>query len=280
MAENSSSNETPAAHSAVTPDVTASPDAAVNASKPLFTKEDVNGYIQIGIAAAVQKLEQDYELRLAALNTRLTSVEAENQELKERLDSAQMDCQLAKQQALERFEKMERLLQEAGTRYKRQEKEINDLEQYSRRSHLRIRGLIMQPGETYKGAVARLCTTQLGVRIQEQDLDDAHPLPTKAPSTVPNQLANESPPPPPKPMMIVRFHCRHQRDAVLKARAALKGKGIVIAEDLTKRNQDLLRNLHATGKFTSTWSWMGKIYAIARGEKKSVRYDIHDAIPN
>ena len=274
MSETGSSNTTPTTGRAVTPDVTTSAVTTANATELLFTKDDVSSYIQIGIAAAIKKLEEDYERKLATLNSRLSSVEVENQELKERLDSVQINCKLVKH-AEERLKKMEHLLEDANKTKKQQEKEINNLEQYSRRSHLRIRGLRMLPDETCKSAVTRFCKTWLHVKIQEDDLDDAHPLPTTTPSTEPKRITG----PQPTPTIIVRFHCRHQRDAVLKARKALKGQSIVISEDLTKKNQDLLRRLHDSGKFASTWSWMGKVYAIARGENRSVRYDIHDTIP-
>ena len=126
---------------------------------------------------------------------------------------------------------------------------VSSLEQYSRRSHLRIRGLQAMSGESHKSAVVRLCGNKLGIKITELDLDDAHPLPTKTTSST--QRRNNGPPPP--PTMIVRFHRRDQRDAVIRARTALKGQGIVITEDLTKKNQELLRKLHDSKSYKNSF---------------------------
>jgi hypothetical protein len=282
---NAARTETASPDHSDTPDVTQPKDAAADATKPLFSKQDVSSYVEIGVTAALEKIDADYELRFAALNARLTAVEAENQELKERLESAQMDAETAQTAADERLNKLEQLqvqLQNAQVSYvesfRKHEKEINDLEQYSRRSHLRIRGLHVQHGETYKRAVARFCSSQLRVDIHETDLDDAHPLPSKTKPSTDSTTRPSGPPPP--PTMIVRFHCRDQRDAVLRARKVLKNQGIVVAEDLTQLNQALLKKMKDSNQFTSSWSWMGKIYGIPTGQTRAVRINIHDTFPS
>jgi hypothetical protein len=281
-ASNTTRTETASPKHSDTPDVTQPTDAA----KLLFSKEDVSEYVQIGVTAALKKIEADYETRLAALDARLTAVEAENQELRERLESARMDAEAAQTAADERLGKLERLqvqLQRTQVSYvesfKKHEKEINDLEQYSRRSHLRIRGLQVQHGETYKRAVARFCSTRLRVDIHETDLDDAHPLPSKPKPSAASTTTRPSGPPP-LPTMIVRFHCRDQRDAVLRARKVLKNQGIVVAEDLTQLNQALLKKMKDSDQFTNSWSWMGKIYGIPAGQTRAVRVSIHDTFPS
>lgn len=282
---NAARTETAIPDHSVTPEVTQPTDAAVDATKLLFNKEDISSYVQIGVTAAIEKIEADYEMRFAALNARLTAVEAENKELRERLESAQMDAGTAQTAADERLNKLEQLqvqLQNAQVSYvesfRKHEKEINDLEQYSRRSHLRIRGLHVQHGETYKRAVARFCSSRLRVDIHETDLDDAHPLPSKTKPSA-NSTTRPSGPPPP-PTMIVRFHCRDKRDAVLRARKVLKNQGIVVAEDLTQLNQALLKKMKDSNQFTNSWSWMGKIYGIPTGQMRAVRVNIHDTFPS
>ena len=289
MASNSNvAHENAAPESRVTPESIQTPDAATTLdSKQFFTKEDVSRYVKIGISAALEKLEADYESRLAALNERLNRVEDDNKDLRERLESSQMDAKLAQTTAEARHKKMEELqekVQNTQVRYletvKNHESEINDLEQYSRRSHIRIRGLRVQQGESYKGAVARFCSTRLRVRILESDLDDAHPLPSRttprATTGQPDGLASHPPP----HTMIVRFFRRDQRDNVLRSRKLLKDQGIVISEDLTKKNQALLRKLKDSNQFKSSWSWMGKIYGIPTGQMRAVRVNIHDTFPS
>jgi hypothetical protein len=289
MASNSNTDnkQTAAPERPVTPDLTHTQDAAADTAKPLFTKQDVSNYIGIGVSAALKKLQADYDSRLAALNTRLKKVEAENDHLRDQLESTKMDMQLAQTAAEVRTKRLEHLqseAQNAQVRYleiiKKHESEINDLEQYSRRSHIRIRGLRVQTGETYKGAVARFCANRLHVQILETDLDDAHPLPSKTTPRATTAQSNGPPTQPPLPTIIVRFFRRDQRDAVLRARSALKNQGIVIMEDLTKRNQELLKKLKDSELFTNSWSWMGKIYAVPHGQKTAKRFHIHDDIPS
>jgi hypothetical protein len=134
----------------------------------------------------------------------------------------------------------------------------------------------VQKGESSKAAIVRLCRTRLNVTIAESDLDDAHPLPAPTPK---KPAATNGLPLTPPPVLIARFHQRELRDAVLRARSALKGQNIAISEDLTAPNQKLLKKLYESDSYTSSWSWMGKIYAIRRGEIRAKRITIHDVIP-
>jgi signal transduction histidine kinase len=285
MAPSKTITNTPSA-SIDTPDGTTAEDVAADAAKkPMFSKEDLNGYIKIGIEAALVKVEEDFELKLAALTARLNSVEADNQDLREQLASVQMDSQLAEERAEKQRKKTDRLAEEQSASLnalrdsiRRHESLINDLEQYSRRSHLRIRGLKVLEGESYKGAIVRLCKNRLNVHLEETDLDDAHPLPTPAPKK-PTATNGLPPPSLPPPVMIARFHRRELRDAILRARSQLKGQNIAISEDLTAPNQKLLKKLYDSDCIVSSWSWMGKIYGISRGETRAKRYTIHDNIP-
>ncbi|ELT96651.1 hypothetical protein CAPTEDRAFT_187386 [Capitella teleta] len=47
---------------------------------------------------------------------------------------------------------------------------------------------------------------------------------------------------------------------------SLKGQRISISEDLTSKNQNLLRSLQNSANFQSAWSWKGHIYAKPVGE--------------
>ncbi|ELT90800.1 hypothetical protein CAPTEDRAFT_185365 [Capitella teleta] len=138
------------------------------------------------------------------------------------------------------------------------EKETNHLEQYSRRSHLRINGMKVVRGEghavDYKQQVSNFVSHTLHdkggvpISLNPEDIDAAHPLPSKNPNDIPT--------------IIVRFHAREKRNKVIAARRQLKGKKITINEDLTSKNFKLLKELQKCEKFSSAWSWNGKIYAI------------------
>lgn len=259
-------------------------ETSVTAADVTYTKDEISPIIQKCIQVALKEFEKQHEEKLAALNIRLTNTETLNRELKARLDAEEIKRKEEAKVASKRLCQLEKdvlniqkELRGKQVSSKHNEIEINDLEQYSRRSHLRIRGLHVQSGENYKSAVARLCSTKLQVPIKEEDLDAAHPLPQTTRRTSSKQAQQQQQQP---PNIIARFHQRDQRDAVIKARALLKNSKIVVSEDLTAKNQDLLKRLHASNQFTSSWSWMGKIYAIPRGANKAKKISIKDTIPS
>lgn len=241
-----------------------------------YSREEIRPIIKACVQKALDEFDKQYEEKLAALHARLTNAEETNKQLREKLEEAEKKRAAGDERMCQIERKLEEVQKELSAKKistKNHEIEINDLEQYSRRSHIRIRGLNMQHGESYKAAVARLCSTQLGVQIKEEDLDAAHPLPQAKHDNRNGQQKQQRP-----PTMIARFHRRDQRDDVIRARSVLKDSGIVVSEDMTKKNQDLLHRLFVSKQYTSSWSWMGKIYAIPRGETKAKRMSIHDTI--
>lgn len=164
-------------------------------------------------------------------------------------------------------------------------KKNNQLEQYSRRSNIRIRGLEVPEGESSKRVVAAFINDHLKgrdgkpVEVTENDFDAAHPLPPLKLKAKPNQEKSINSQLEKKiPVLIVKFHDRDTRDAVIKCRRSLKGTNFTIQEDLTRANADLLNRLSNAPGMKNAWSWGGKIFAIASGERKPQRYDI-DANP-
>ena len=265
--------------SALADECTRGIDGTTDAS-PTYTKEEIRPIIRKCVEVALAEFDKQYAEKLAALNDRLSEAEAQNKQLRERLETVEKDKAVEQEKISNMETALEEVLGQLRAKelcQKKHETEINDLEQYSRRSHLRIKGLFTQHGESYKAAVARLCSTELQVEIKEEDLDAAHPLPqsTRRNNRNGQQKQQEVQP----PVIIARFHRRDQRDAVIRARAVLKQRKIVISEDLTKRNQELLQRLYDSKQYTSSWSWMGKIFAIPRGETRAKKFGIHDIIP-
>lgn len=168
----------------------------------------------------------------------------------------------------------------------------NHLEQYSRRSHLRIHGLPIPEGGDCKHVVAGFISKHLkdrdgnSVLCSVTDFDAAHPLP------LPKAIKDKDTTTPKTtliPSIIVRFHSRDLRDRVMYARRSLKGKRssrdapkFRITEDLTGRNAALLRRLQEqakepNGPYEAAWAWEGRIYVKTKGERKAKKMDIFDA---
>lgn len=149
------------------------------------------------------------------------------------------------------------------------EKETNNLEQYSRRSNIRITGLVVnETNPDYKQCVCdfvgRNLTDKEGnaIIITPDDIDAAHPLPSR------DQTKTAT--------IIVKFHSREKRDIIIKHRRDLKGKKMAISEDLTSKNIKLLKELNSSPDFSSAWSWGGKVFAIHTTGGKPHKFDIHD----
>ena len=213
--------------------------------------------------AATKKIADIIEKKLATMEKKLNKCEQKCQDL----NSLQ-------QKASSEIEQLKGEVKTLRGEMKSQEFKINDLEQYSRRSHLRIRGLRMTKGEDCKKHVARVCTEELQVPVRVEDLDAAHPLPL--PLSAKNATNNQRLK---LPQVIVRFHARDLRDRVIRARKHLRGKNIVISEDLTAQNQRLLTQLRKNEEITDCWSWHGKIFGINRNEQRPRQYRSLEDIP-
>lgn len=242
----------------VTPDAgkqTPSPQGTAEAPSCCLTREEVEAIREA--AAASNKVATMLEAKLIAYDQRLQKCEEQIKENEKRHEKEVS-------QLKEKLKKMQEEIEKRNTCVL--EEEINNLEQYSRRSHIRIRGLQLPTGRSHKESVAQFCAHELQVTVRPEDLDDAHPLPSRPNAATPPHST------PAAPQMIVRFHARELRDRVIKARSRLRGKGITISEDLTPKNQQLLSELRTNENIANAWSWQGKIFALHHHERKPRRY--------
>lgn len=183
-----------------------------------------------------------------------------------------------------RFKAMEERLQEKEREIERLEVRINDLEicadeleQYSRRSTIRITGVPELANEDIV-QVTQQVLSHLSVSPAINRVHRVGPLP-KAASQVPAPSAHASPssssPPPtsssspeptnPKPRAILcQFLSYSDKAAVMKNRHILydEMKGVHINEDLTRKRSNLLykcRVLKRQKKILECWSYDGRI---------------------
>lgn len=123
----------------------------------------------------------------------------------------------------------------------------NANEQYSRKYNLRIGGIKEEPDEDCYGVVFKFVESQLGVTINDAEIDRVHRV-GKPGGLNPRQL-------------IVKFKGFRAKQEILKNRRKLKGKtGIFINEDLTATNLELLRYARQAENISSAWSNDGKIF--------------------
>ena len=100
------------------------------------------------------------------------------------------------------------------------ERELNDLQQYSRRWNLRV--FKMPEKETAADCIAKVCaifSDKVGIPITASDIEVAHRTGQRSSTRA-------------RPIL-VRFFDRKKSDSVIISRRNLKNKGIVTGEDLT-----------------------------------------------
>lgn len=127
-------------------------------------------------------------------------------------------------------------------------KEINELEQYSRRNCLRVFGIEEKEAENTNDIIGKVASKYLGIELNPTDIDRSHRV---------GKNDQRSP-----RAIIVKFSNYEARNRFIKNRRKLKGTKIVIREDLTKVNQDLLKATKNNPLVTSAWSQEGRIIAL------------------
>lgn len=254
----------------------------------VFSRQEVDDLVSAALKTFGVSMEKLYNDKLEALSERQRNVE-------DRCEGLEHEIALVRTtraQDLDGVEARAQLLRSETERLTKKVEEcerwVNSVEQHSRRSSLRIRGLQPEQGEDPKLTVLKFVNNVLGLRdaggqrvqLGRNELDAAHPLPVRQPPPSASQGASAVPRAPGPAPFIVAFHDRATRDLVISARRQLKGKRFSIAEDLTAANQRLLLRVRDCPAVESAWSWQGKVTAVLRGEKRPRRFDLHDRLPS
>ena len=134
--------------------------------------------------------------------------------------------------------------------------DVNELEQYSRRNCLRVFGVEETKEENPEEIIMNLAKGQLGITtITPDDIERTHRVgrPTEGRPRA----------------IIVQFMGYKMRNKFIQNRRKLKGTKIVVKEDLTYRNQQLLKTTQEHRGTDNAWSKDGKIFAhfVKDGEK-------------
>ena len=157
--------------------------------------------------------------------------------------------------------KLQQMIDSTMKRLSAVERRQDDLEQYSRSNCLVIHGCEnvpkSKPGK-YLEIENFVCNTlnehlQLDSPLQANDLDIAHPLPSKKGTSV-----------------IVKFIRRTQKNEVYRKKRLLKGTKMIITESLTKRRLQLLEKACLEFKQCPVRSWKGEIFVFHNNKKKVI----------
>ena len=159
------------------------------------------------------------------------------------------------------FNKIEQMVDSAIKRISAVEKRVDDLEQYGRSNCLIIHGCEnvpdSKPGKTPETEkyVCNIINSNLKLEspLQVQDLDIAHPLPSKKGTPI-----------------IIKFLRKTQRNEVYRKKRLLKGTKMIITESLTKRRLQLLEKARTAFNNCPVWSWKGEVYVFHNNKKKLI----------
>ena len=130
---------------------------------------------------------------------------------------------------------------------------LDDTEQHSRRSSLRVFGISEEPNENTENCVINVFKEKMGVTIKPEAVDRCHRIGRK------NDV-NKGPRP-----ILVKFVSYRSRQEVYNMKKRLKGTRIVVSEDLTSHNYNLLKSAKDRCGKQRAWSNDGRVFISHNG---------------
>ena len=124
--------------------------------------------------------------------------------------------------------------------------ELDDLQQYSRRTCLLIHGVAEEEAENVEAKVFDVINKEVKADLEIKDVSRTHRLGKKRTDNKPRPI-------------IVRFLSYRQRKQVFDKKKALNGKKMVITENLTKSRYALLQKCKDFFEKENVWTYDGRI---------------------
>ncbi|PSN42454.1 hypothetical protein C0J52_18914 [Blattella germanica] len=160
-------------------------------------------------------------------------------------DSLVGELKAALDASTEAIRKLEAAFQERGRRIHDLESKLSekhdDLEQYGRRMCLRVFGIPEERNED-TDMIAIDVAKRINVDLSIQDIDRSHRI----------GKINAGP-------VIIKFISYRKRSEVFRSKKLLKGSGITVREDLTKRRHSLLKMAITNFGLQNVWTVDGNI---------------------
>lgn len=222
-----------------------------------------SGYLQqIQPVASTHFGLSDSDVMRVALQCKLLITSEIDKLVKEKVDIATSDLKNTVVSLKDENDKLKQSISELETKLLTK---VDDLEQYSRRSCIRISGIEEVTDENTDEIVLQLAN-RLDVELNPRDIDRSHRV------GAPKSVETDRQPTRPREI-IVKFKSYQARLALLKGRKALRRnkEGIYINEDLTQTRKSLAyecRTLKRDRKISNTWVYNGNIFIAERDGTK------------
>lgn len=212
----------------------------------LMTKSDIDKLLDKKLEKLRKDIKAENRALVEQLEGRIFDLEKENDVLKKKVETLENQAQNN-----EKFS--------ASMDYK-----LNELEQQGRKNSIRIVGLNdsneRESVEECVDKIVNFVNNSLEVQLSKTDIDIAHRL---------GRYNKERP-----RTIICKFTHRRKKAEIIYNRRKLSGKGQVIFEDLTKRNQDILKAAYKLDSVKNTYSIDGKLFVVLKnGKKRRLQYD-------
>ncbi|KAK6178319.1 hypothetical protein SNE40_013118 [Patella caerulea] len=229
--------------------------------------------IQEQLKSVVTRTNLDESLRISLENIRSdickeikAEISVEITELKTTLSEEKEKVQAL---VLERDQLKSEMLSLA-TNQQRMENGIKDSiklgnrnEQYSRKKNIKVLGVIEKDGENLRADFKKISFEYAGVRLNDTQIVAIHRLPS-----------NNSDYPRP---IIVKLLQSDVKIALMRKRQKFKVKGILLFEDITKRNTQLINRLKNHNSIDSAWVFNGSVHAKTYQDER-LSFDLFDNI--
>lgn len=227
-------------------------------------KDEITSEIKAEMKSEYDKIHEKIKkvnTKLVEQATEVENLKSEASDLKEEIEKLKSENDRLKT----KNEQISDTLAQREQKLQVNEKEINELEQYTRRNSLRIYGIHdndrNENARMSANKAIAMIKDKLEVPVTIADVDIAHRL---------GQFREDGNRP-----IIIKFVSREMKDTVLRHRRKLKGTTFVVREDLTTKNAKLLEKVSQHANVKSAWSDNGKIIALLQSGNR-IRVHIHN----
>ena len=215
----------------------------------LSSKDDINQ-----LRCDVNKAFESFKQRVEVAEKDIFDIKEDQAEVKTKIAGIERENKELKEQFLQQSYKLE------------------ELNQYGRKNNVKVynlperwRGNKGETGNDTMHNVLTLINRDLGLNLDRSQIQIAHRIGERKSGGKERSI-------------IVKFVRREDRDLVIKSRKRLKGKGIVIADDLNPFFASIFYELRQNvGKF-NVWSDQGQIFVKLGGSVSKVSYANKDRI--
>jgi hypothetical protein len=180
----------------------------------------------------------------------------------------------------EHFQDMQQQFQALQQIVKDQSRQLNELQQYTRRNSLRVFGVPEQSEDQTENTdkiLQNIFREKMGVNIADSEICRTHRIGKRRRS--PHNAGKGATTVKPRPI-IIKFTFYSARRRVFLAKRKLKGSRIVVREDLTAQNASLLRSTQERYGSPNVWTSDGRVYRIDPVTKRRQRITCIDATGN